>query len=88
LVCHGLSLQRLSPTPVPTAGEFWDISSNYAIARALIETYEALSYIAIEDVQETEREFRVLLWKLHAQERRIEMLRLIGSKHSDINNVA
>lgn len=84
LVCHALSLQRLSPSPDPTARGFWDISSNYAIARALVETYEALSYIAIEDVPEAERGFRVLLWKLHAQERRIEMLRLIGSDHPDI----
>lgn len=87
LVCHALSLQRLSPSPAPETREFWDISSNYAIARALIETYEALSYIAIEDVQEAEREFRVLLWKLHAQERRIEMLRLLGSNHPDISEL-
>jgi hypothetical protein len=84
LVCHGLSLRRLSPSPIPTAGELWDISSNYALARTLIETYEALAYVSIEEVPDSEREFRILLWKLHAQERRLEMLRLIGSNHPDI----
>ena len=88
LVCHGLSLQRLSPNPKPTTRELWDISSSYAIARTLIETYEALAYISLEDVQDIEHEFRVLLWKLHAQERRSEMLRLIGSKHPDIPGLA
>lgn len=88
LICHGLSLQRLSPTPKPTGQELWDISSSYALARTLIETYEALAYISLEDVQDSEREFRVLLWKLHAQERRIEMLRLIGSNHPDIPQLA
>lgn len=84
LVCHALTLKRLSPSPEPTTGELWDVSSSYAIARTLIETYEALAYIALEPVGDQEREFRVLLWKLHAQERRREMLRLIGSNHSEI----
>jgi hypothetical protein len=87
LVCHGLSLKRLSPSPTLPGGELWDISSNYAIARTLIETYEALSYIALEPVEVSEREFRVLLWKLHAQERRREMLRLIGSNHPEIKSL-
>lgn len=85
LVCHGLSLKRLSPSPEPVSGrELWDISSSYAIARTLIETYEALAYIATEPVSEQEREFRIALWKLHSSERRAEMLRLIGSKHPDV----
>lgn len=84
LICHGLSLKRLSPSPKPTDQELWDVSSTYALARTLIETYEALAYISLEEVPDSEREFRVLLWKLHAQERRLEMLRLIGSNHPEI----
>jgi hypothetical protein len=87
MICHGLSLKRLSPSPALPPGELWDISSNYAIARALIETYEALSYVSLEAVEENERAFRMLLWKLHAQERRREMLRLIGSGHPEITAV-
>ena len=84
MVCHGLSLKRLSPSPSFPPNELWDISSNYAVARALIETYEALAYVSLESVEEGERAFRILLWKLHAVERRREMLRLIGSNHPGI----
>lgn len=80
LICHGVTLQRISPSALRTASaEFWDISSSCAIARALIESFEALAYIAVEPVQDYEREFRILLWKLHAEERRQKMFALVGS---------
>ena len=84
MVCHGLSLQRLSPSPHLPPNELWDISSIYSIARTLIETYEALAYVSIDKVDESERDFRFSLWKLHAQERRREMLRLTGSDNPEI----
>src|SRR5258708_5359989 len=87
LVCHALSLKRLSPSPRPVSPELWDISSTYAIARTLIETYEALAYVSLEALENNEREFRVLLWKLHAQERRREVLRLIASNHPEVSEV-
>lgn len=80
LICHGVTLQRISPSALRTASaELWDISSSCAVARALIESFEALAYIAVEPVQEHEREFRILLWKLHAEERRQKMFALVGS---------
>lgn len=88
LVCHGLTLRKLSPTPGGgVSNELWDISSQYAIARTLIETYEALAYIALDSVSGSEREFRVLLWKLHSAERRSDMLELIGSNDSECQSV-
>ena len=88
LVCHGLTLRKLSPTPCGGgSNELWDISSQYAIARTLIETYEALAYIALDSVSESEREFRVLLWKLHSAERRSDMLELIGSNDPECQSV-
>jgi len=88
LVCHAITLKRLSPSPEPIGiPELWDISSCYAIARTLIETYEALAYVALDSISEEEQSFRILLWKLHAEERRREMLRLIGSNHPDVPNV-
>lgn len=65
----------------------WDISSSYAIARTLVETYEALAYVALDRIEATEREFRFLLWTVHAEERRLEMLRLIRSKHREIAEI-
>ena len=83
LLCHAITLKHIVPTGLaPVAArrtEIWDISSACAITRALLEAYDALAYVAIEDVQTSEREFRILLWKLHSEERRQKMLRLIGS---------
>lgn len=88
MVCHGLTLKRLSPSPEASREpEMWDISSSYAIARTLVETYEALAYVALDSIDATEREFRFLLWQVHAEERRLEMLRLIRSKHSEMTEV-
>jgi hypothetical protein len=85
LVCHGLTLRDLSPSPsAPATRKLWDVSSNYAIARTLVETYESLAYVALEPVVPAETEFRLLLWKVHSEERRVEMLRLIGSNHPEI----
>ncbi len=84
LICHGISLKRLSPSITSTTSpELWDVSSNYAIARTLIETYEALAYIACESLQADEQDFRIALWKLHSEERRAEMLRLIGTNNPE-----
>ncbi len=85
LICHAITLKNLSPPPSPNeTPTLWDVSSNYAIARTLIETYEALAYISFEPISDTERDFRFLLWNLHADERRLEMLRLIGSTNPEI----
>lgn len=80
LICHGISLRKLSPTldSVQTS-ELWDVASACAIARALIEAYDALAYIGVHQVEASEREFRVLLWELHDQQRRLTMLEKIGS---------
>ena len=85
LLCHAITLRRISPIALgsgPT--ELWDISSAAAVARALIESFDALSYVALEDVAQQEREFRILLWKLHAEERRQTMLALISSLAPEI----
>jgi len=88
LVCHGLTLKQLSPSPPPASDiEFWDISSSYAIARALIESYEALAYVALEPITDEERVFRILLWELHAEERRQQMLELVGAKDIKVSEV-
>ena len=84
MVCHALSLQKLLPNPNPVAdSEIWDISSQYALSRAILESYEALSYILQEGLSEQEQELecRIIVWKLHAEERRYKMLGLIGSNN-------
>ena len=88
LVCHALTLRKISPTlGQEVAGELWDISSACAIARALIETYEAFAYISASKTQPGETEFRVILWELHDLQRRIKMLNQIGSSNPEINSM-
>jgi hypothetical protein len=80
LICHGISLRKLSPSIDSTqTTELWDVASACAVARALIEAYDALAYISLHSVNPSEREFRVLLWELHDQQRRFSMLEKIGS---------
>lgn len=79
LICHALSLRKLSPSPDSKEPELWDLSSASAVARALIESYDALAYIAVHEVSESERQFRILLWELHDQQRRLKMLARVGS---------
>jgi hypothetical protein len=87
LLCHGVTLRKISPSPKQNVdSELWDISSSYAVARALIETFDALSYIALANVDEKEKEFRLLFWKLHAEARRLGMLTKIGSKDPRVEN--
>lgn len=91
LLCHALTLMRILPTGLvptrPENSELWDISSACALARALLEAFDALAYVSIEQVSDHEREFRVLLWKLHSEERRQEMLKLIGSTAPGVSEV-
>ena len=87
LWCHGNTLLQLSPQISGSTKQLWDVSSHYAISRTLIETYEALFYISIDEVDEIERDFRIKFWRLHSEARRSQMLDLIGSKHPELNDV-
>lgn len=88
LVDHGISLYRLSPSgKVPVelgATEFWDVSSLFCICRALVEAFDALAYVAIEEVSEEERDFRVLLRRLHAEDRKLQALTLLQSIRPEV----
>ncbi len=88
IVCHAISLKRILPDPSRSKDtEIWDISSAYALSRAILESYEALAYVTVEGISEEELECRILAWKLHAQERRHKMLTLIGSRDPRIAEV-
>lgn len=80
LVCHAISLRRLSPQLDPQqAHELWDMPSACAVARCIIEAHDILEYIALANISEEERSFRLLVWKLHDQQRRSSMLKSIKS---------
>jgi hypothetical protein len=85
LICHGISLRKLSPTLAD--GELWDVASASAVARALIEAYDALAYIVVQPASKEDREFRMLLWELHDQQRRLRMLEKVKSKNPQVEGI-
>ncbi|TXD01944.1 hypothetical protein FTI75_25125 [Burkholderia pseudomallei] len=89
LICHGISLRRLSPTLDAQIApqELWDLPSVCAVARSLIEAYDALAYIGAPDISEKEREFRFLVWNAHDQTRRLSMLKKIGSVDARVGEI-
>jgi hypothetical protein len=91
LVGHGISLYRLTPSGMvpekPGATEFWDVSSSFCLCRALIEAFDALAYVALEEITEEERTFRVCLWQLHADDRKLQALKLIQSQRPELDNL-
>ena len=91
LLCHAITLRRIIPTGLTPEQEghteLWDISSACAITRSLIECFDALFYISIEELAEPERQFRVLLWDLHSEERRLKKLELIQSKSPEVIDI-
>ncbi|CAM2158271.1 HEPN AbiU2-like domain-containing protein (plasmid) [Pararobbsia alpina] len=88
LICHGISLRRLSPTlDAGVPQELWDLPSACAVGRSLIEAYDALAYIGAPQISRSEREFRILLWDAHDQVRRLTMLEKIGSVDGGVNEI-
>jgi hypothetical protein len=88
LICHGVSLRRLSPTlDASVPQELWDLPSACAVGRSLIEAYDALAYIGAPQISPSEREFRILLWDAHDQARRLTMLEKIGSVDTRVDEI-
>lgn len=88
LVSHAISLRKLSPSSIPNQEpELWDVASACAVARALIEAFDALSYVALNPVDSSHREFRIIIWKLHDAHRRLKMLNQIGSTNPQIPEI-
>lgn len=77
--CHAISLRKLLPSIEFADGELWDIGSACALARCVIEAYDALAYFCQGTADAEEMDFRHLLSELHDQERRAKMLGFIGS---------
>ena len=82
LLGHAVSLHKLSPQiENKTEHELWDLPSACAIARCIIEAHDVLGYMVFSQVSPVERDFRLLLWRLHDQQRRSKMLHSIASRN-------
>jgi hypothetical protein len=88
LLCHALSLRKLSPQMEnKPEHELWDLPSACAIARCVIEAHDVLGYMIFSKISPDERDFRLLLWRLHDQQRRSKMLQFIMSKKQQAEEV-
>lgn len=91
LTMHSIAISKLLPNTklyeIPSNFKIWDISSLAVIVRALIETYNVFYYLIIEEVDESEKEFRYLIWHLHSESERLKMLKSIGSKNPAISEI-
>src|SRR5699024_6636965 len=59
--------------------QVWDPSSLAALIRALIDTYFVFYYVACDEAEKEESEFRYLLWHYHGEKARLKKLTLIKS---------
>lgn len=88
---HVSSILRLTPKSSyhdpQSKSEIWDYTSVAVLTRALMEAYYTFYYLVIDEIDESEIDFRFLLWDFHSENRRLEQLRLIGSKHPDLHEL-
>ncbi|HEY9108043.1 MAG TPA: hypothetical protein VIN58_15280 [Roseateles sp.] len=74
LLGHCVALRSLAPkTSQVGSVPLSDISSMSALARCAVEAHDAFEYIAGHDVPAVERSFRLRLWELHDETRRLKM---------------
>lgn len=64
-----------------------DPSSIAVLARALVDTYLILWYVACDEVDEQEAAFRALLWQYHSEKARLSKLDLIGSTSAKVEEI-
>lgn len=74
LLGHCVALRSLAPETNQAGGAALpDISSMSALARCAVEAHDAFEYIAGHEVPAAERRFRLLLWELHDETRRLKI---------------
>lgn len=71
LLAHCIALRSLAPES--SQAGLPDIPSMSALARCAVEAHDAFEYIAGHEVSAAERSFRMQLWELHDEARRLKM---------------
>jgi uncharacterized protein YjiS (DUF1127 family) len=74
LLTHCISLRTLAgDANQRMPGDLWGVPPMSAVARCVVEAFDAFEYVAGHDVGASERAFRLLLWELHDQARLLRM---------------
>jgi hypothetical protein len=91
MTMHAISISRNTPRGLAIendlSGVVWDVSSICVLVRALIESFDALAYVAVHPISEELRSLRIQIWELHDKERRVRMLKLIGSRSPLVSQI-
>lgn len=88
ILCHAMSLYKITPKlGEEDRGGLWDLSSVCAISRCIIEVYDVLEYIVVNNISEDERKFRISVWEMHSMHRRLRILSCIKSEASDVKSM-
>jgi len=78
IALHAYTMLQIAPTSCQNAPDypfaFPDYSSVFVLARAVMDGYCTMYYIAVDDISEDERNFRILLADYHAKKQRVDML--------------
>jgi len=67
--------------------EIWDLHSICTLIRTIIDSYNMFFYLLIDDINNDEFNFRVLLWKLHSECERFRFLKLLESTSNKIGDI-
>lgn len=88
LLAHCVALRRQAPDPMlPAPRDLGDLPSMSALARCVIEAFDAYEYVAGHAVSDSERGFRIRLWELHDATRRLKTLALLGTEDPGIEDI-
>ena len=82
IISHSRAILVLAPkAPAQVQApeqELWDLSSMATLCRSLVDSYYVLFYIAVDEVDDSTKEFRWILWDYHSESRKLKKLQLIG----------
>lgn len=73
VVLSAMTINRILPDNSVNHESLWDFSSFAILARALMETYHAYYYIAVETLKDPEIDFRLIVFRYH---RNLELYRI------------
>lgn len=84
LTLHGMAIRTLFPPTPPV----WDIGSLAVLTRAVIDTYFALFYFAVDKDSDEQIELRHVVGNYNLAKHRHQILDFIGSEHSETPEVS
>jgi Family of unknown function (DUF5677) len=89
LALHTTSIFRLFPgdDSFSLDDEIWDISSIMSLSRVLIDNYYIFRYLAVDAIEDSDSEFRILVAKRHGIEERIKILKEFSSQQPILNQL-